>query len=541
MDDKNPAANSRQPENNNGQANVPQIYHQTAAKRNTTSANKIIVCIIAVMLVAILVVSSIMFKLFYNEKSLHGNISMTAEVSSETFIKVAESSSLPPISQPEAEIKDPETEKIEKAIKSDAAQIKPSTGKVTTAAEFKDDGKEDAANKPKNENIDKDDSSKPTIPTVNVDPKPPSGGSQTDSGKKYIVFTTATDVNVRTGPGVKNSKIGKMVTGMNYQYLSEAADSTGTIWYKIKFNDKDGWVTSQYANKIEAPQPGSSSDSSKPQDTSQPSGSQSSSSSSSSSPSSSESSTPSTPSTPPSTPQNGWYTVDGKKYYYQNYVPIKGWADIAGMRYYFDETTGEKKSLCGIDVSSHQGDINWAAVKEAGIEFAFIRVGYRGYETGKINLDSKFVRNITEAKKYGIKCGVYFYSVAKDEVEAAQEANFVLAALEGYTLDLPIVIDVEHRSDRVAGLSAAQRTNNTLAFIKVIKDSGRQVMIYTGHYFYHNYLEKNRLADIPLWIAYYTDDNKKVADVNYSYWQYTSSGKVPGISGNVDLDIYIPR
>ncbi|MGI6280404.1 MAG: GH25 family lysozyme, partial [Acutalibacteraceae bacterium] len=305
--------------------------------------------------------------------------------------------------------------------------------------------------------------------------------------------------------------------------------------------DKDGWVTSQYADKIEAPQPGSSSDSSKPQDTSQPSGSQSSSSSSSSSPSSSESSTPSTPSTPPSTPQNGWYTVDGKKYYYQNYVPIKGWADIAGMRYYFDETTGEKKSLCGIDVSSHQGDINWAAVKEAGIEFAFIRVGYRGYETGKINLDSKFVRNITEAKKYGIKCGVYFYSVAKDEVEAAQEANFVLAALEGYTLDLPIVIDVEHRSDRVAGLSAAQRTNNTLAFIKVIKDSGRQVMIYTGHYFYHNYLEKNRLADIPLWIAYYTDDNKKVADVNYSYWQYTSSGKVPGISGNVDLDIYIPR
>lgn len=177
--------------------------------------------------------------------------------------------------------------------------------------------------------------------------------------------------------------------------------------------------------------------------------------------------------------------------------------------------------------------------KNSGVDFAFIRVGYRGYETGRINIDPKFKQNMEGAKSQGIKCGVYFYSVARDITEAVQEANFVIEAIRGYELDLPIVIDCEHRTDRVSSLTINDRTNNVLAFLEVIKQNGQKGCLYAGHWYYQNLLHSDKLASVELWIAYYTDNPNRVADVPYRYWQYTSTGKINGISGNVDLDIWI--
>ena len=144
-----------------------------------------------------------------------------------------------------------------------------------------------------------------------------------------------------------------------------------------------------------------------------------------------------------------------------------------------------------------------------------------------------------QAQKYGIKCGVYFYSVALNTTEAAEEANFVLEAVKNYTLDLAIVIDCEHKTDKVSGLSNAERTDNVLAFLATVQAKGYSACLYTGHYFYNNLLEHQRLSSVKLWIAYYTNNPDKVADVNYTYWQYTDSGAVAGISGNVDMNVWV--
>lgn len=120
-----------------------------------------------------------------------------------------------------------------------------------------------------------------------------------------------------------------------------------------------------------------------------------------------------------------------------------------------------------------------------------------------------------------------------------RRGKFRIGGSKNYTLDLPIVIDCEHKTDRVSGLSNAERTDNVLAFLATVQAKGYSACLYTGHYFYNNLLEHQRLSSVKLWIAYYTNNPDKVADVNYTYWQYTDSGAVAGISGNVDMNVWV--
>ncbi|GEM_PF-4546695 len=235
--------------------------------------------------------------------------------------------------------------------------------------------------------------------------------------------------------------------------------------------------------------------------------------------------------------KEGFNTVDGKTYFVNGGKFVTGYAEINGLRYHFDPVTGVKDCEVGIDVSSHQGKINWAKVKRAGVEFAYIRVGYRGYVSGLICKDNYFEDNLKEAQKYGIKCGVYFYSVSANEDEAVKEAEFVLDALKGRSLQLPVYCDIEHVGDRVAGMTPAQRTNTALAFVNRIRAGGLQAGIYTYFNYYNKYLEGSRISNESIWIAYYTENYERVKNIPYVAWQYTSSGSVDGISGRVDMNL----
>lgn len=515
----------------------------------------------AVLLICVVTATVILAVREYNKSGNDSGLSTTISKEDALSLDIKdESSDLEVASSSEDELSSVNTEinreditLILSTIDEEKAQVKPSTGNVFTAPEYQYNQKEDVKVSDKNPaDIDTDENND-KIDEIKVDntQNPNSNSSSESSGvansSDKIVKVTATKVNIRDNPAVSNTVVlGQANTNDEFDYLGETNDGKGTKWYKISYNDQIGWITSTYSQVIIKSKDNISSENSDVQS----SGSETSSDNSSSITSSdtTTSNTSSDSSTSDGSSQNsssegisytGWTTVNDKTYYYLDNQPIKGWKDINGFRYYFDEETGEKKSFAGIDVSSHQGDIDWKKVKERGIEFAFIRVGYRGYSTGKISADPKFVKNITEAQTNGIKCGVYFYSVALNTTEAAEEANFVLEAVKDYTLDLPIVIDCEHRTDRVSSLSNEERTNNVLTFLAMVQSAGYRGCLYTGHWFYQNLLENSRLSSVELWIAYYTNNPDKVADVNYKYWQFSSSGSVPGISGNVDMDVFL--
>lgn len=207
-----------------------------------------------------------------------------------------------------------------------------------------------------------------------------------------------------------------------------------------------------------------------------------------------------------------------------------------GLRYY--TKNGEKVSYAGIDVSSHQKDIDWEKVKAAGIDFAIIRVGFRGYGTGAIVLDDYFTQNIEGALNAGINVGVYFFSQAINEAEAIEEAELVLEQIKNYNVTYPVVYDAEDISNdtaRTDGLLGAQITSNCIAFCERIKEAGYTPMIYANKRWFLTRLDLTRLADYDMWHAAYVD----APDTPYMYtmWQYSSTGTVDGINGSVDLNI----
>lgn len=208
-----------------------------------------------------------------------------------------------------------------------------------------------------------------------------------------------------------------------------------------------------------------------------------------------------------------------------------------GLKYY--TKNGKKNSLIGVDVSSHQKAIDWNKVKAAGVEYAIIRVGFRGYgEAGTIVLDEYFHANIQAALKAGLKVGVYFFSQAITEAEAIEEAEFLLNEIKGYNITFPIVYDPEDISGdkaRTDGLSGEQITNQCIAFCERIRQAGYTPMIYANKRWTLTRIDLTRLTDYDLWLAAYVDQ----PDIPYLFtmWQYSSSGTVDGISGSVDLNI----
>ncbi len=200
-------------------------------------------------------------------------------------------------------------------------------------------------------------------------------------------------------------------------------------------------------------------------------------------------------------------------------------------------------SLTGIDVSYHQGEIDWEAVAEDGIDFAIIRVGYRGYSEGVIYQDPYFVDNIEGALRNGIAVGVYFFSQAVTVEEALQEADAALDWIEGYDISFPVVFDwerIRYSSSRTAGTSGVTVTDCALAFCEAVEDAGYTAMTYGSPNTVNEDLYIDRLLDYPFWLAHYTAD-WAVTDYPFHYdmWQYTSDGSVDGIEGRVDLNVCI--
>ena len=210
------------------------------------------------------------------------------------------------------------------------------------------------------------------------------------------------------------------------------------------------------------------------------------------------------------------------------------------MRYYDPNYT----TAIGIDVSRHQGTIDWQKVAASGmVEFAFIRVGGRFAESGDFYDDSEFQRNIEGAQAAGIKVGVYFYSTAVSAEEAVQEAEFVLEKIRPYSLEYPVVFDWEilSKTSRNANVSQDTLTAAALAFCQRIEQEWYTPMIYMGLETGYNRLNLSLLTDYDFWFAQYNSRNQPDMYYNYRIWQYTDSGSVPGIEGKVDMDIaFIP-
>lgn len=206
-----------------------------------------------------------------------------------------------------------------------------------------------------------------------------------------------------------------------------------------------------------------------------------------------------------------------------------------GVMYY---NSDKVKTCTGIDVSAYQGEINWQKVKASGVDFAMIRLGYRGYTVGSINLDSCFERNIQGALAAGLDVGVYFFSQAVSVEEAIEEARFVLSYIKGYGLTYPVVFDWEalgKTEARTYGLDTETLCQCANAFCGMMADEGYMPMIYFTSYIGYVKYDLSKVLDYEFWYAQYSDKPSFYYD--YQMWQYTSGGTVDGISGNVDMNI----
>ncbi|WP_290771145.1 GH25 family lysozyme [Anaerofustis sp.] len=225
---------------------------------------------------------------------------------------------------------------------------------------------------------------------------------------------------------------------------------------------------------------------------------------------------------------------------------IKSKSPFTGKTYLHNSRFKDYTIVHGIDVSVWNGTINWSKVKSSGVKYAFIRVAGRGYgKEGTIFDDSKFKRNITEAKKYGIKVGVYFFSQAINTKEAREEANYTISKIKNYKLDLPVIMDYEYAggsSGRLtkAKLSKTAATNIVLEFCKTVKSKGYTPMLYANYSMLNNSLNKSSIdKSYKVWLAHYASSTSYSG--KYEFWQYASNGKVSGISGDVDVNFWYTK
>jgi lysozyme len=183
-----------------------------------------------------------------------------------------------------------------------------------------------------------------------------------------------------------------------------------------------------------------------------------------------------------------------------------------------------------IDVSTWNGNIDWDKVYKSGVRYAMIRSSF-GIENPN-QVDNKFVRNITNAQRAGVKCGIYHYSYAKSAAEAKKEAEFCLKTIKGYKIDLPVAFDIEDSSQTNLGKDTL--TSIVIAFCDRIKSAGYTPMLYCNPNWLNNYLHKNKLlGKYDLWLAHW---GVSAPSYNCAIWQYSENGSVPGISGSVDMN-----
>ena len=191
------------------------------------------------------------------------------------------------------------------------------------------------------------------------------------------------------------------------------------------------------------------------------------------------------------------------------------------------------KNEIGIDVSTWQGDIDFNKVKEDGVSFVMIRIGFGHNNKNENVLDNKFLQNIKNAKKVGLKVGIYFYSYAENEKQAKDQANWIIKTLNNEKLDLPIAFDWEDWEEfNNYNLSFIDLNNMAKVFFDTLNEKGYETMLY-GSATYLNHIWDT--TNYKIWLAHYT--NKTDYPNKYNMWQLTSSGVVNGIDGNVDINI----
>lgn len=224
--------------------------------------------------------------------------------------------------------------------------------------------------------------------------------------------------------------------------------------------------------------------------------------------------------------------------------------DYVYRTYNHQDRFANMKIQHGIDVSYHNGNLDWSVIKNAGVEFAILRAAYRGYgDEGTLLKDSKFAEYIRGAQSYGIPVGAYIYSQAITTKEAVQEANYILNIVKNYSLDLPIVFDYEFSPSSKGRtnlawaegeLNKTKMTNITLAFCNTIKSAGYDVMVYANKTFLNKNIDHEVIenAGYDVWLAHYVNQNENnYQGTNYTgdfkIWQYTSTGRIPGIADKV--------
>ncbi len=237
---------------------------------------------------------------------------------------------------------------------------------------------------------------------------------------------------------------------------------------------------------------------------------------------------------------NGWlYYTDAAGNY------LHGLQRVDGKLYFFDQT-GRKADELGVDVSQFNYDIDWPTVKQAGIDFAIVRIGGRGWGSGGIYNDSYALQNLTGAREAGLKIGVYFYSTAITESEAVAEAVYTAEVLHGLALDYPVYFDTEWSGDYPEGrsdnLSPNRQSAMARAFCDRMASYGYAVGVYSNQNYYYYAINFPAISCYSIWMASYTENYQNPNFLyGYDVWQFTETGAVSGIDGTADLNaVFLP-
>ena len=228
--------------------------------------------------------------------------------------------------------------------------------------------------------------------------------------------------------------------------------------------------------------------------------------------------------------------------------PVRSTAEYLDMTYWKDTERGVRyydlegyRSEFGIDISEWVEDVDFRKLKSSGVSFVILRAGYRGYETGKFVPDNRLPEYLKGAKSAGLRIGAYFVSQAVSEEEAVEEAQYVLDMCKGYTLEMPVYIDLEPVYDtaRTDGLNAQDYTKIALAFCRTVEEQGLRGGIYANDQWFHSKLLFDKIKQYDIWIAQYADVLS--TDLPVNMWQYSSEGLVDGCDMWVDLNVRVFR
>ena len=210
-----------------------------------------------------------------------------------------------------------------------------------------------------------------------------------------------------------------------------------------------------------------------------------------------------------------------------------------GFMAYFDED-GNKISHLGCDLSYHNQYVDFDELAESGCEFVMLRCGFRGYSEGGLMKDEKFEQYASEAERVGLKIGVYFFTQAVTVEEAEEEAEYTLKLLEDHKISYPVAFDTEYIDDDKARTNTTEisdelRSDICIAFCEKIRENGYYPMIYASENWLRRYLKIEALKEYDIWAPQYLEENDFLYD--FTIWQYTAEGSIPGVKGVVDLDI----